>query len=451
MPEVLAPAGNLRSVKAAIDYGADAVYCGGKQFGMRSAPKNLSLEDFEQAARYAHARGARIYVTCNILPRNDEIIPMNQYFGQLAETGVDALIVTDIGVLLAAKTAAPNLELHISTQAGITNYQAAQALYDLGASRVVLARELSLDTIKEIRAQVPDQLEIECFVHGSMCMAFSGRCLISNHLTGRDANHGDCAQSCRWKYHVVEEKRPGQFIPVEITDNGTYLFNSQDMNMLPYVDQLLDAGITSLKIEGRAKSTYYTCAMANAYSCAVDAYLQQRGFEDPNGQILKPFKDQVPRDPGVPRANTLTSPSFTLPAWVLEEPYKVTHREYCTGFYFPQQPASEQILRGGYINQWQIVAEALRYDQQEKRLHIFSRNKIDPGRELEFLIPKQAPIKYQVPERGLLDAEGQEVETINHPAHEYSIPCSFEIPEGTLIRALSLAAWRQLATLGHTS
>ena len=250
-PEVLAPAGNLRGLKTAVDYGADAVYCGGKAFGMRSAPKNLSLEDFEEGARYAHERGARVYVTFNVLPRNNEVEAMREYLGKLKDTGVDALIVSDIGVMLMAKQVAPNLELHVSTQAGVTNYQAANAFYELGARRVVLAREMDLQAVRDIRARIPDDLDIECFVHGAMCMAFSGRCLFSNYLTGRDGNHGECAQPCRWKYSIVEEKRPGQYFPIEQTAEGAYLFNSQDMNMLAHIDDLLDSGATSLKIEGR--------------------------------------------------------------------------------------------------------------------------------------------------------------------------------------------------------
>lgn len=412
-PEVLAPAGNLRSVKAAIDYGADAVYCGGKEFGMRSAPKNLSLEDFAEAAKYAHTRQAKIYVTCNVLPRNDEIDQMNRYIGQLAETGIDALIVTDIGVLMAAKQIAPNLELHISTQAGVTNYQAANALYQLGANRVVLARELSLQAVREIRASIPDDLEIECFVHGSMCMAFSGRCLISQHTTGRDANHGDCAQSCRWKYHVVEEKRPNEFFPVEITDQGTFLFSSHDMNMLAHVDDLLDAGVGSLKIEGRAKSTYYVAAMANAYSFAVKTYLEQREYE---------------------RANQLPQAPVEWPAWLLEEPYKVTHRHYSTGFYYPENPASEDVRTGGYLNDWLLVGEVLRYDQANHRVYLFSRNKIVPGATIEFLLPGKAPISYVVPSEGLWDETGAEVAEINHPAHEFSMPFPESLPTGAMIR-----------------
>ena len=298
-PEVLAPAGNLRGLKTAVDYGADAVYCGGKAFGMRSAPKNLSLEDFEEGSRYAHEHGARVYVTCNVLPRNSEVEAIRDYLGQLKDTGVDALIVSDFGVMMTAREVAPELELHVSTQAGITNYGAARAFYELGAKRVVLAREMDLQAVRDIRARIPEDMDIECFVHGAMCMAFSGRCLFSNYLTGRDGNHGECAQPCRWKYSIVEEKRPGQYFPIEQTENGAYLFNSQDMNMLEHIDDLIDSGATSLKIEGRSKSAYYIAAMTNAYKTAVNQYMVERGFEDAEGNEIKPFHDMVirPDDP----------------------------------------------------------------------------------------------------------------------------------------------------------
>ncbi len=469
-PEVLAPAGNLRTVKTAIDFGADAVYCGGKEFGMRSAPKNLTLDDFAEAVSYAHARDARIYVTCNVLPRNDEVEQMNAYIGQLADIGVDAIIVSDVGVLMSAKSIAPSLDVHISTQAGVTNYQAANALHQLGASRVVLARELDLDSVRQIRAHTAPELEIEAFVHGSMCMAFSGRCLISQHLTGRDGNHGDCAQPCRWKYHVVEEKRPGEFFPVEVTDQGTFLFSSHDMNMLAHIDDLLDAGVTSLKIEGRAKSAHYVAAMANAYACAVDAYLVQRGFEDQDGNQLHPFCDLVVRAPGftlddattmqhicntsglgyrpavelsagcamsaVPGELCCVPPKVVLPQWLLEEPYKVTHRHYSTGFYYPRTPAGEDITTGGYINDWQIVGEVL--DYADGRVYLISRNKIVPGQHLEVLTPKSAPLVLQLPAEGILDEDDLPVALINHPAHLFSFPCAVPIRSGAIIRSPKL-------------
>lgn len=428
-PEVLAPAGNLATLKTAFDFGADAVYLGGKDFGMRSAPKNFTLEDIEQAVAYAHERGGRVFVTCNILPSSGEVEAMNNYMGQLGDIGVDALIVTDIGVLMAAREVAPNTEVHISTQAGVTNYQAANALAQLGANRVVLARELSLQDIRELRKHTPDELEIEAFVHGSMCMAFSGRCLISQHTTGRDANHGDCAQSCRYKYHVVEERRPGDFIPVEITDQGTFLFNSNDMNTIEHVHDILDAGITSLKIEGRAKSAYYVAAMTNAYKTAVNEYMIQRGFEDEAGNILTPFHDQI-HLPENPRP----AQPIEYPKWLAEEPYKVTHRTYSTGFYYPENPASEDVNRGGYINEWVLGGIVTDYDANERRLYLHSKNKLAPGKEMEILFPGRAPVVMEVPARGLQDVKGRVVETINHPARIFSMPCDIEIPKGAMIR-----------------
>ncbi|MCI5825790.1 MAG: U32 family peptidase [Arcanobacterium sp.] len=400
--EVLAPAGNLATLQTAIDFGADAVYCGGQQFGMRAAPKNFTLEDFDTAVHYAHARGARVYAACNILPSSNDVPAMNAYMGQLADIGIDALIISDIGVLMAARQVAPHTELHVSTQAGITNYQAANAMVELGASRIVLARELDLEAIRQIRANIPRHIEIEAFVHGSMCMAFSGRCLISQHLTGRDANQGDCVQACRYKYHVVEEKRPGEFLPVEVTDQGSFIFNSQDMNLLEHVDDILDAGVTSLKIEGRAKGAYYVAVMANAYKTAVNAYRERRAAGD--------------------------SGPLELPQWLREEPFKVTHREYGTGFYYPEHPASESVVRGGYINEWRWLGTVTGYDAHAQRLRIFARNKIAPGMEIEFLAPGgRAPLQYRVPNVGLQNAEGEPVSEINNPAHEFSLP--FPAPE----------------------
>lgn len=453
-PEVLAPAGNLDTLKTAIDFGADAVYAGGKEFGMRTAPKNLTLEDFAEGVDYAHSRGARLFVTCNILPNSSEVDEMNRYMAQLDEIGVDALIVSDIGVLMAARQYAPNCEVHISTQAGVTNYQAANALAQLGASRVVLARELDLEAIRDIRARVSDELEIECFVHGSMCMAFSGRCLISQHTTGRDANHGDCAQSCRWKYHVVEEKRPSQFFPVEITGDGTFLFNSEDMNLLEHVDEILDAGVTSLKIEGRAKSAYYVAAMAHAYKCATTEYMRQRGFEDEHGQELRPYvygnhhQDPIlggdtAKESGasehethpVDESSTVRRPRVRLPLWLTQEPYKVTHREYSTGFYFPNAPASEAIERGGYINDWRWLGTVTGYDAEQNRVELLAKNKMTPGMRIEFLIPYSSPVHLVVPSVSLRNEDGEEVPEINNPAHYFTLPCPTPIPVGAMIRA----------------
>lgn len=421
---MLAPAGNLATLKTAVDFGTDAVYCGGREFGMRARAKNFSHADLAEGIEYAHARGARVFVTCNVLPTNSEVTDLNAYMGQLAEMGVDALIVSDIGVLMAARQVAPMIELHVSTQAGVTNYQAANAFAQLGASRVVLARELGLDAIREIRANVSPELEIEAFVHGAMCMAFSGRCLISQHTTGRDANHGDCAQSCRWQYHVVEQKRPGQFFPVEVTEEGTFLFNSQDMNMLAHVDDVLDAGVTSLKIEGRAKGAYYVASMTNAYKTAVTRYLQERGYEDADGNQLKEFVGTV----------TESQPPVDFPEWLLAEPYKVAHRDYCTGFYYPDNPASQYVKSGGSFNDWRWVGVVEKYDAAQGRLYLHSKNKISPGDEIEFLYPGSEPVKLTVPDAGILDQDGQSVREINNHAKTFSLPCSISIPPGAMIR-----------------
>ncbi|MBW3090825.1 peptidase U32 family protein [Bifidobacterium miconisargentati] len=545
-PEVLAPAGNLRGLKTAVDYGADAVYCGGKAFGMRSAPKNLSLEDFEEGSRYAHEHGARVYVTCNVLPRNNEVEALREYVGQLKDTGVDALIVSDIGVMLMARQVAPNLELHVSTQAGVTNYQAANAFYELGARRVVLAREMDLQAVRDIRANIPDDLDIECFVHGAMCMAFSGRCLFSNYLTGRDGNHGECAQPCRWKYSIVEEKRPGQYFPIEQTKDGAYLFNSQDMNMLEHLDDLIDSGATSLKIEGRAKSAYYIAAMTNAYKTAVNEYMIQRGFETADGTVLKPFRDRVirPSDPdfgeasaaagedqvmrnadaafsgvddegyeqlGAAEANAANdgvaehqpvtvasepdksqdaaadvsaasatsapaksgplnepdnlsyharstrrksntaaeeittdwkhaavrpAPHVTLPAWLIDEPDKVAHRDYSTGFYYPEHKVTQNTDRSAYFRSWMVVGEVLSWSSDEGgRVTLMSRNKIEPGQQVEFLLPGSQPLAYTVPASGLKDADGVPVPAINNPAHVFSMPCPHQVPINAAIRS----------------
>ena len=495
-PEVLAPAGNLRGLKTAVDYGADAVYCGGKSFGMRSAPRNLSLDDFREGAAYAHERGARVYVTLNILPRNNEITAIERYIEDLRTTGVDALIVTDIGVMMLAHRIAPELELHVSTQAGVTNYLAANALHDLGARRVVLAREMDLQAVRDIRANIPDDLDIETFVHGSMCMAFSGRCLISNYLTGRDGNHGECAQPCRWKYSLVEEKRPGQVFPVEETAQGTYLFNSQDMNMMAHLDDLIDSGATSLKIEGRSKSAYYVAAMTNAYKTAVNEYMVQRGFEDEAGNELKPFHDRVVRageegfadsardtimlnadaafagmpnwdsandegeaggisnrqarrtglkrqgqlveesDDGWRHAPVRPAPHVELPQWLMEEPYKVAHRDYSTGFYYPEQKVTQNTDRSAYFRDWLVVGEVLSWSPEEGgRVTIMSRNKMEPGQLVEFLLPGRAPLEYVVPAGGIRDADGNEVPMVNNPAHVFSLPLGVEVPVNAALRS----------------
>lgn len=434
LPEVLAPAGNLAALKIAVDFGADAVYCGGSSFGMRASAKNLSLDDFKEGAAYAHERGSKVYVTINALPKNSELEDLKRYIPKLEATGIDAVIVSDMGVLMLVKELAPDLELHISTQAGVTNYATAMALYNMGAKRVVLARELDLDAIASIRAHTPKDLEIECFVHGSMCMAFSGRCLLSQYLTGRDANHGECAQTCRWKYAVMEEKRPGQYLPLEENENGTYIFNSEDMCMIEHVADVIDAGVGSLKIEGRAKSAYYTAAMANAYKMAVNEYMVQRGFEDKDGNVLMPFEDRVKL-----YAETVTvdyKGAIDLPSWILEEPYKVAHRPYSTGFFYPENKVSQYTESSNYIRDWLVVGEVVSWEDTDGgRVTIECKNKLKANQEFEILIPGAAPLALTLPAEGILDAKGNPVDEIRQNNCLYSFPLATQVPKNAMLRA----------------
>ena len=283
-PELLAPAGDLERLRGALDYGADAVYLGRESFSMRAAASNFhSAEQLHEAVALAHQYGKKVYLTCNTLPRNEEIPTFPQFLREAQEAGADALILADLGLLATARKLAPDMEIHMSTQTGIVNYATCQALYDMGVKRAVLARELSLEEIAGIRAKIPAEMELEVFVHGAMCMSFSGRCLLSAYLTGRDANRGACAQPCRWNYHVVESKREGQYFPVEETDEGTYIFNAKDLCMIDHLQELLDAGVDSLKIEGRAKSSYYVSVVTNAYRCAVDSFMKNPAQRLPCG------------------------------------------------------------------------------------------------------------------------------------------------------------------------
>ena len=319
--EVLSPAGDYERLMAALNYGADAVYLGRERFGMRASPQNFDFDGLKEAVRISHERGVKVYLTCNTLPRNNEIPHFQRYVEEAVECGVDALIAADIGIISLIKKYAPQMEVHASTQTGIVNYVTARELYDMGCKRVVLARELSIDEIAEIRAKTPKEMDIEAFVHGAMCVSFSGRCLLSSYLVNRDANRGECAQPCRWGYHLMEEKRPNEFYPVFEDEQGTYILNAKDMCMIDYIDRLHEAGIYSLKIEGRAKSAYYVSVVTNAYRMAVDHYMA-----NPNEK-------------------------FVLPDWVREEVFKVSHRKYCTGFFFGHPKDSQYYETGGYIRE----------------------------------------------------------------------------------------------------
>lgn len=398
-PEILSPAGDLECLNSAFSFGADAVFLAGKLFGMRSAPKNFDKSDLKKACELAHSMGKKVHLTCNILPHNRELSALPDYLTYAQECEVDAFIIADLGIFEAAKKYAPNVARHISTQAGVTNYAAANVLYNMGASRVVLAREIPLDEIAEMRAKVPSELEIECFVHGAMCVSFSGRCLISSYMTGRDANHGDCAQPCRWKYHLYEENRDGQYFPVEETCDGTYLYNSRDLCMIEHIPELVKAGISSFKIEGRAKSAYYTAVTTNAYRHAVDDFFAE-------------------------------GESYTLKPWIKEELDKISHREYNTGFYFNTEPG-QVTGNGGYIRHYDVVA-VCESSVDDTTSVISQRNKFYVGDTLDVLPPSGIPFLTKC--LSLENADGIAVESAPHPTERLTMKSDHIIPQGSVIR-----------------
>lgn len=397
--EVLAPAGDEERFGAALNYGADAVYLGRKQFGMRASPMNFDFDQLVKAVEAAHEKGVKVYLTCNTLPRNNEIPFFERFVREAVDAGVDAMIVADIGLLALVKRYAPDMEIHISTQTGIVNYVTARELYDMGAKRVVLARELSLDEIAEIRAKTSPDLDIETFVHGAMCVSFSGRCLLSQYLVNRDANRGECAQPCRWGYHLMEEKRPGEYFPVFEDEKGTYILNSKDMCMIEHIDKLAEAGVMSLKIEGRAKSAYYVAVVTNAYRMAVDEY-----YKDPY--------------------------NFRLPDWIRDEVYKVSHRKYCNGFFFGTPEESQYYENSGYIRNYDVVA-VVEYCRNGT-VYCTQRNKFFAGDTVELLSPSLKPVEMKLDE--LFDENGERIDTANHAMMNFSFRSDLTFPKGTVIR-----------------
>jgi len=397
--EVLAPAGDAERFKAAIDYGADAVYLGRKQFGMRSSPTNFNFQELCNAVKTAHSRNVKVYLTCNTLPRNNEIPEFEQFVKEAEEAGVDALIVADIGLLSLIKKFAPDMEIHISTQTGIVNYVTARELFNMGAKRVVLARELSLEEISEIRAKTDPSLDIEAFVHGAMCVSFSGRCLLSQYLVNRDANRGECAQPCRWGYHLMEEKRPGEYFPIFEDEKGTYILNAKDLCMIDHIDKLADAGVTSLKIEGRAKSAYYVAVVTNAYRMAVDEY-----YKNPE--------------------------NFMLSDWIRNEVYKVSHRKYSNGFFFGTPQESQYYENSGYIRNFDVIAVVEKCENGT--VYCTQRNKFYVGDEVEILSPGKKPVALNLDK--IYDENNNEIETANHAMMKFSFNSDLIFPEGTVIR-----------------
>ena len=394
--ELLSPAGDMERLKMSLAYGADAVYLAGTDFGMRAFAGNFTPEEMKQAVTMCHSRGVSIHVTCNTMPRNDEVARLPEWLEYLQDLGVDAVILADVGVLSLLKRYAPRVKAHISTQASISNYQTASAWYDLGASRVILARELSLDEVTELRAKAPKDLEIEAFIHGAMCVSYSGRCLLSNYMTGRDANRGACAQPCRYKYALVEEKRPGEYFPIGEDEGGAYIMNSRDMCMIDHIPELMAAGLDSLKIEGRAKSAYYAAAVTAAYRHAIDA-----------AAAGKPM-DSVWR----------------------AEVEKVSHRPYSTGFWFGQPGQYTGDAR--YIREWQVVAVVTACDAAGNAT-LSLRNKFSVGDELELVGPDVAATPFTAGE--MTDADGFPITQPRTPQMVFHMKLPKPVPPLSILRA----------------
>ena len=407
--ELLAPAGDEECLRSALDYGCDAVYLAGKSFGMRAGAKNFDMDGLDRAVRFAHERGVKVHLTCNTIPLNSEIEQFPKYIAAAQECGVDAAIACDLGVISMIKQYAPKMELHISTQTGVVNYQTAIELYKMGAKRVVLAREVGLEDIREIRRRIPADMEIETFVHGAMCVSFSGRCLISEYLTGRGANRGECAQPCRWSYYLMEEKRPNQFFKVFEDERGSYILNSRDMCMIDHLDDLIDAGVTSFKIEGRAKSAYYVALTVNAYRAALDSCL----------------KGEKP------------------PKWVLDEVNKISHRPYSTGFFYgkptegsgTQDPnivtnGGQYFADSGYMRDYDFVG-VVDYCE-DGVMHLTQRNYFTLSDELELLPPHAEPIIFK-PE-SMFGADGTQIDIARRATEKLSIPTAIVVPPHTILR-----------------
>ena len=381
--ELLIPAGSLDVLKTAVIYGADAVYIGGEAFGLRAKAKNFSNEEIKEGIAFAHERGVKVYITANILAHNEDLAGVEAYFHELKDVAPDALIISDPGVFAIARRVLPDMELHISTQANNTNYGTYLFWHEMGAKRVVSARELSLAEIKEIRAHIPDDMEIESFIHGAMCISYSGRCLLSNYFTGRDANQGACTHPCRWKYAVVEETRPGEYMPVYENERGTYIFNSKDLCMIEHIPELIDAGIDSFKIEGRMKTALYVATVARTYRKAIDDYKT---------------------DPKLYEANL---------EWYKEEIGKCTYREFTTGFYFGKPDENAQIYDSNtYVKNYTYLGTVEQTDG-DGRCRIEQKNKFSVGETIEVMKPDGRNLAAVV--KGIYDEEGNARESAPHP------------------------------------
>lgn len=400
--ELLAPAGDLEKLKMAINYGADAVYLGGEKFGLRKASKNFSIDELKEGIQYAHDRNKKVYITMNIIPHNEDLVGLEDYIRELYDIGADAVIVSDPGMMTIIKNSVPNMPIHLSTQASVTNYETVMFWYNLGIKRIVLARELSLEEIKEIADRTPEDLEIETFVHGAMCISYSGRCLLSNYMASRDANRGDCAQACRWKYNLVEEKRPGEYFPVFEDERGTYIFNSKDLCMIEHIPEMVESGIKSFKIEGRVKSSYYVATVLRSYRMAIDEYLK-----DPKNYKFKK-------------------------EW-LDEIKKASYRDFTTGFYFNKPTKDDQVYTSStYIRGYDFVGLVLDYDRNTKLATVEQRNRMYLGDEVEIFGPGKDFFTQKI--ELMLDEEGNEIEVAPHPQQIVRIKMERDVEHWDIIR-----------------
>lgn len=400
MLELLSPAGNFEKMRAAIHYGADAVYLAGKMFGMRAYAGCFTAGELAEAADYCHARGKKLYLTLNTMPHPDEYPHLEQYLKDIADIPIDAYIIADLGVLAVVKRISPDREIHISTQASVVSAEGANMYGSLGAKRIVLSRELSFDEIRSIRKNTRPDIELEAFIHGAMCISYSGRCLISNHFTGRDANRGACAQPCRWIYSISEEKRPEMPLTMEQGENGTFLFGSKDLCMIEHIPELCESGITSFKIEGRMKSVYYTAITANCYRMAIDAYLKDKA-------------------------------GYRFDPALLSELESVSHREYDTGFYFDRPLDDAKVASTvGYLKSKAYLADCVDYNDGIGTF--IQKNKLTVGERVEVISPGKTGVPFTV--TAMYDTDGNPIDSCPHPYMQFKMPVPFEIKAGDIIR-----------------
>ena len=400
-PELLAPGGSLLKLKTAIDFGADAVYIGGDAFSLRVAAENFSVEDMYEGIRYAHDRGKKVYLTSNIIAHNRDIEKFRSFIEEIRPMGFDAVLIADLGLFGMIREIAPEIPVHISTQANNTNYKTVEMWHKMGAERVVLGREMSFNEIAEIQSKVPD-VELEAFVHGAMCISYSGRCLLSNYMTGRNSNLGACAHPCRWNYSLVEEKRPGEYFDVFENERGTFIFNSKDLCMIEHIPELVKSGVASLKIEGRVKTAFYVATIVGAYRREIDRYCA-----DPENYVFNPDE--------------------------LDELCKVSHRPYTTGFFYGRPTSDGQVYEtSSYIRDYELVGIVTGYDKEAKRLTISQRNRFFAGDELEIIQPNKPYVT--ITAENMANQKGEAIDVAPHAEEIITMDCVEEIPAGAMVR-----------------